>query len=93
MYYFVTPWKCIVRYELWEMCIILFGSNSLKMSVLFYMNSDKKFVVLFYINSLKVSELFDMNFKIMQLLFCKSCILKNLVETEVFYNYYKEYYP
>ena len=27
------------------MCVVLFGSNSLKMSVLFYKNSDKRFFV------------------------------------------------
>ena len=67
------------------MCVVLFGSNSLKMSVLLYtnfdkkmscvvwtvlfdMNSDKKYVGLFSIDTLKVSELFHMSSKIMQLL-------------------------
>ena len=41
------------------MCVVLFGSNSLKMSVLFYMNYDKK-DVLFGRISRKVS-VFDVN--------------------------------
>ena len=92
------------------MCVVLFGNNSPKMSVLFYMNSgkkcvllscvslkvsvlidinsDKKCVVLFYIISQKVSELFHMNFKIIQLLFnlknmYHSCTLVNLLQTSL----------
>ena len=42
------------------MCVVFFGSNSPKMSVFFYMNSDKK-CLLFGSISLKVSLLFDMN--------------------------------
>ena len=45
-----------------KMCVALFGSNSPKMSVLFYMNSDKKCLMfLCGITSLKVSMLFCMN--------------------------------
>ena len=34
-YLVITHWKCqyIVWYELWEKCLILFGSHSLKVSV------------------------------------------------------------
>ena len=39
----------------------MFGSISLKVSVLFDMNFEKKCVVLFCINSLKVSESFNTN--------------------------------
>ena len=46
---------------------VLFGSISRKVSVLFDLNSGKKCVVLFCINSQKVSELFHINFKIIQL--------------------------
>ena len=60
---------------------VLRSSTSLKVSVLFDMNSDKKCVLLLCINSLKVSELFHMNSKIIQLLFSKSCILMNLLKT------------
>ena len=65
---------------------VLFGSISLKVSVLFDMNSDKRCVVLFCINSPKVSELFHMNSKIIQLLLSKSCILVNLLKTEILYS-------
>ena len=51
------------------------GSNSLKVSVQYYLIR----IVLFCVNSLKVSELFYMNSKIIQLLFFKSCILVNLL--------------
>ena len=61
-YFIVTPSKCIMWYELWKMCVVLFGSNSLKMSVLFDLNSDKKCVVLFCSNSLK----------------CQNCLIWNL---------------
>ena len=56
------------------------------------MNSHKKYVVFFCINFLKVSKLFHKNSKIFQLLFFKSCILVNLVKTEVFYSILKEDY-
>ena len=42
-----------------EKCVILFGSNSLKVWVLFDMNSDKC-AVSFGSSSLKLSTLFDM---------------------------------
>ena len=42
------------------MCVVLFGSSYPKMSVLLYMNSDKK-CVLFGRVPLKVLVLFDMN--------------------------------
>ena len=42
------------------MCVVMFGSNSPKIPVFFYMNSDKKCVVLFCISSLAVTdELFE----------------------------------
>ena len=46
---------------------VLFGSVPLKDSVLFDMNSDKRFVILFCIRSLKMSELFHLNSKIIEL--------------------------
>ena len=69
---------------------VLFGSASLKVSVLFDVNSNKKCVVLFCVNTLKVSELFHMNSKIIPLLFSKSCIPVNLLKTEVLYRYQRE---
>ena len=56
----------------YEKClyIVLFGSNSPKISVLFYMNSEKK-SVLFGSVPLKVLVLFDMNSdKRFVILFC-----------------------
>ena len=41
--------------------LLLFVSNSLKVSVLFDMNSEKDVLLLFVSNTLKVSVLFDMN--------------------------------
>ena len=66
---------------------VLCGSISLKISVLFDMNSDKTCVVLFCINSLKVSKLLHMNSKIIQLLFSRSCILVNLFKTEAVHSH------
>ena len=66
---------------------ILFDGISLEVSVLFDMNSEKKFLVLFCIDSLKVLELFQMNSKIIQLLFYKFSILVNLHKTEVLHGY------
>ena len=71
---------------------VLCGSIYMKVSVSFDMNSHKKYVVFFCINFLKVSKLFHKNSKIFQLLFFKSCILVNLVKTEVFYSILKEDY-
>ena len=56
LYYMNSDKKCV-----------LFGSVPLKVSVLFDMNSDKRFVILFCIRSLKMSELFHMNSKIIEL--------------------------
>ena len=64
----------------------LVWSVSLKLSALLDMYCDKKYVVLLSINSLKVSELFHMNSKIIQL-FSKFCIFVNLLKTDVFYSH------
>ena len=64
----------------------LMWSVSLKLSALLDMYCDKKYVVLLSINSLKVSELFHMNSKIIQL-FSKFCIFVNLLKTDVFYSH------
>ena len=86
-----------------EKCVVLFGSNSPKMSVLLYMNSDKKCILFSGSIPLKASVLFDtrkgvsyyfvltlwmcqnwnMNSKIIQLLFSKFCIFANLLKAEV----------
>ena len=58
------------------LCVSIYLTNS----VLFDMNSDKNCVVLFCINSLKVSKLFQMNTKIIQLFFLKSFIPVNLLK-------------
>ena len=74
-YFVVTPWKCILSYQLWKTCVVLFGINSPKVSVLFYMNSDKK-CVLFGSISVEVSVLFDMNsFKKCVVLFCTNSVM------------------
>ena len=71
-----------------KMCLVwLFGSASLKVSVLFDVNSNKKCEVLFCMSTLKVSELFHVNSKIIPLLFSKSCIPVNLLKTEVLYRH------
>ena len=44
-----------------EKFVVLFESNSLKVSVMFHMNSLKMCLLLFSSNSLKVWVLFDMN--------------------------------
>ena len=56
---------CSIAWLLFDMnpekSVILFGGNSLKVSDLVDMNTEKKYVVLFGSNSLKVSEWLDMN--------------------------------
>ena len=60
------------------------ATNSQKMPGSSDIISDKKCLALFCNNSLKVSELFYMNSKIIQLLFSKFCILVNLLKTGAF---------
>ena len=63
------------------MCVVLFGSNSPKMSVLFRMSSDKK-CVLFGSVPLKISIFFDMNSgKRFVVLFC----IYSQIVSEVFH--------
>ena len=57
----VTESVSIVLYELWKKCFLLFDSNSLKVSVMFDMNSGKSVYYCFGSNSMKVSLSFDMN--------------------------------
>ena len=70
-----TLQKCQYWFILTLTKVCLVCSISLKVSVLFDMNSDNECVVLFCINSLNVSELFHVTSKIIQLLFSKTCIL------------------
>ena len=47
----------MTSYVFWKMCVVVFGSNSLKVSVLFSLSSEKKCLLLFGSKSVKVSAL------------------------------------
>ena len=66
-----SPKISVLFYVNSEKKSVLFGSFPLKVLVLFDMNSDKRFVILFCIRSLQMSELFQMNPKIIALLVVK----------------------
>ena len=66
-----SPKISVLFYMNSEKKSVLFGSFPLKVLVLFDMNSDKRFVILFCIRSLQMSELFQMNSKIIALLVVK----------------------
>ena len=70
IYYFtVTPWKCIVWYELWKMCVVLFGVTLWKCHYCFIWTLIK--TVLCDTVFLKVLVLFDRNSgKTCVVLFC-----------------------
>ena len=61
---FVTLWKCLYCFVRTLTKSVLCHSISLKVLILFHMNSDKKCVLLFCINSLKLSELHSVHWGI-----------------------------